>query len=153
MTFTTTCPACQTAVRLPWEYAGAEAECGRCGAIFDAHPHTNLTLPPAPPRRSRKQPVPADGAPVVALMLGLFNLVLWACPFIGIVTGIMGLVFGHSGLQSPRRALAVVGIVFSVVGLTFSVGWGALIAILMVREADVRNAPQRGNNAPFFNPK
>ena len=152
MTFTTTCPACQTAVRLPWEYAGAEAECGRCGAVFDAHPHTNLTLPPAPPRRPRRRAAPPDGAPVVALVLGLFNLVLWVCPFVGVITGILGLVFGHSGLQSPRRAWAVVGIVFSVVGLTFSLGWGALIAILMVREAQLQHAPN-GNNPPFFQPK
>jgi hypothetical protein len=119
--------------------------------VFDAPPHANPT-PPAPPRRPRRA-APPDAAPVVALVLGLFNLVLWACPFIGVVTGIIGLVFGHSGLQSPRRALAVVGIVFSVVGLTFSIGWGALIAILMVREAGLQHAPKGGNNPPFFNPK
>ncbi len=152
MSFTTTCPGCNTVVRLGWESVGAEAECGRCGAIFEARPKEEPSPVPSgfeprlrPPTRSAAN----DGSPIAALILGCANLVLWACPLIGIGTGFLGLYFGNQALRGPRRGFGIIAILFSVVGLMLSLGWGILLGVCMSREAENGQQPVR-NKPPFL---
>lgn len=61
-----------------------------------------------------------DGPAIASLVLGLFNLLGWCLPIIGIPCGVVGIIMGVKGLKSSKKGMAVAGIVLSSVTLTFS---------------------------------
>lgn len=145
--FTTTCPACRATLRVGWEHAGAEADCGRCGAVFVARPDAD----PAGESRPRPAPPPVshDGPAAAALVLGLLNLVLWACPGVGVLTGGLGIILAGIGLRSRRRKAAILGLLCSVVGLTIALGFTVIFGFFLAHETALKAAPDRGNRPPF----
>ena len=58
---------------------------------------------------------------IIALILGLFGLVTWIFPGIGILVSIIGLIFGIKGLKSLKRILAIIGITLCTIGLLASI--------------------------------
>lgn len=77
-----------------------------------------------PPRR--------DGRATASLVLGLVGLLtLCCCGPAGIVTGIVGLVFGIQTVQSEDRGMAVAGIVLNSIVLLISVA-SMLVSIAMI---------------------
>lgn len=144
--FTTTCPTCRATLRVGWEHAGAEADCGRCGAVFVARPDSTSdeSRPrPAPP------PVSHDGPAAAGLLLGILNLFLWACPGVGVLTGGLGIILAGIGLNSRRRRAAILGLLLSVVGLTIALGFTVIVGFFVAHEAAEKAAPDRGNRPPF----
>lgn len=156
MPFTTSCPSCGSALRLADEYAGGEARCGRCGAVFAAAPTSEPPPLPRPdlddwddrPRRSR----PAgdtSGMAVTGLVLGIIAALSWPCPPAGLVTGGIAVVAGGMGLQSRSRSYGVVGIVLGLVGVIFSLGCGVLYGVAIYQEQKANEFGPDGNRPPF----
>ncbi|MBA4320045.1 MAG: hypothetical protein C0412_16720 [Flavobacterium sp.] len=56
--------------------------------------------------------------PVSAMLLGLIGLIVCAIAFL---FGIGGLIFGKSGLKSPKKNLAIIGIMLSITGIVASI--------------------------------
>jgi hypothetical protein len=65
-----------------------------------------------------------------ALGLGIINLCAWFLPICGLPLSILGLTFGIASLSSPRRGIAIAGIVLCVVGLIAGVVNAAVGAYL-----------------------
>ena len=70
------------------------------------------------------------GKAVASLCLGLFGLIAWFLPIIGLPTTITGLVLGIKSLHGPRRGMATAGIVLCIIGLVASVANAAFGAYL-----------------------
>jgi hypothetical protein len=74
--------------------------------------------------RSMSQPSVAQqpGKPGVSLSLGIFGLIAWIIPIVGLPVTITGLVFGIKALKREEISLAVVGTALCAIGLLLSVG-------------------------------
>ncbi len=70
------------------------------------------------------------GKAIASLCLGLFGLIAWFLPIIGLPTTITGLVLGIKSLQGPRKRMATAGIVPCIIGLVASIANGAIGAYL-----------------------
>ena len=85
---------------------------------------TAMFQPPQPPYPVAA-PRPGDGLAISSLVLGIVSVSLGWIPLCGIVSlapGIIGVVLGSLGLQSPRhRYLSLAGIILSVIGIALSV--------------------------------
>ena len=118
------CPGCGA------EVASIALACPRCGRDGEA------VLPPPLPRRPVSTTeffFPRNGPALASYYLGVFSLI----PAVGIVTGILAIVFGAKGLRLVREhpearggAHAWVGIVL---GAVFALGQAALVAYLALR--------------------
>ena len=74
---------------------------------------------------------PAGGGKAIAsLCLGLFGLLAWLLPIIGLPTTITGLVLGIKSVTGPRKGVATAGIVLCIIGLVLSIGNAAIGAYL-----------------------
>lgn len=62
-----------------------------------------------------------EGWGVAALILGLFGLLAWCCPIIGVLVGFLAVVFGIIALVRGGVALGVIGIILGVICLALSV--------------------------------
>lgn len=60
------------------------------------------------------------GRPGVALGLGIFGLIAWLLPIIGLPVTITGLVLGGKALSGSKRGLAIAATVLCCIGLTLS---------------------------------
>lgn len=69
---------------------------------------------------------------ITSFVLGLLNLGSWVLPICGFPMSILGLIFGFASLNSPKRALAITGIVLSLIGLISSIINSALAAFLLL---------------------
>lgn len=70
------------------------------------------------------------GKAIASLCLGLFGLIAWFLPIIGLPTTITGLVLGIKSLQGPRKGMATAGIVLCIIGLVASIANAAIGAYL-----------------------
>ena len=73
-----------------------------------------------------------DGWAAGSFVAGLFSLLVFCLPPLGLVVAAAGLGMGALGLKSRSRGLAVTGLVFSIVGLIFSAGVGVTFAVAVV---------------------
>ncbi len=74
-----------------------------------------------------------NGQAVAALVLGIVSLVLFWIPFVGLVCGILGVVFGWLGMQRADRGttgkgMAVAGLVTGIIGTLIGLWWVLAIA-------------------------
>ena len=67
-------------------------------------------FPPPAPKQSR-------GMAIAGLVLGICSLVFFWSPFIGIICGILGLVFGILGKKKQQGGMATAGIITGSIGL------------------------------------
>jgi hypothetical protein len=82
-----------------------------------------MNQPTAPfpgPTDASAQPS-GGGKAIAALCLGLFGLIAWFLPIIGLPTTITGLVLGIKSLKGPRSGMATAGIVLCIIGLVLSI--------------------------------
>jgi len=89
------CPKCGTDI--PQEDA---VFCYKCGHNLDAAVSKG-EIP-----KTKRSP-----APIIAFILGVFGLVAWLLPFIGIPVAAIGLYLGIKSVAGPKRAIAIVAIV------------------------------------------
>jgi hypothetical protein len=90
-----------------------------------------MIQPSAPvPNPYASAPTPGGAKAVWSLCLGLFGLLAWLLPIIGLPTTITGLVLGIKSVNGPRKGMATAGIVLCIIGLLLSTGNAALGAYL-----------------------
>jgi hypothetical protein len=70
------------------------------------------------------------GKAIASLCLGLFGLIAWFLPIIGLPVTITGLVLGIKSLNGPRNGMATTGIVLCIIGLVLSTANAAIGAYL-----------------------
>jgi len=58
---------------------------------------------------------------VWSLALGIFGLVAWLLPILGLPVQIVGLVFGIKSINSSKGKLAAVGIALCIIGLVLTI--------------------------------
>lgn len=73
-----------------------------------------------------------DGRATASLVLGLVGLILWCCPFVGIINCGVGLTLGILSLKANTRGMAVGGIILNAIGLLLALMNAALGAVLAV---------------------
>jgi peptidoglycan/LPS O-acetylase OafA/YrhL len=90
-----------------------------------------MIQPSAPvPNPYASAPTPGGAKPIWSLCLGLFGLLAWLLPIIGLPTTITGLVLGIESVNGSRKGMATAGIVLCIIGLVLSTGNAALGAYL-----------------------
>jgi hypothetical protein len=114
------------------EIVSSALACPRCGSKGPA-----AAPPPLPPRSVTTSEFffPKNGPALASYYLGIFSLI----PGLGIVTGILAIIFGVKGVRLARAhpeargvAHAWVGIVF---GALFALGQAVLLAVLLLAKA------------------
>lgn len=155
MAFTAKCPTCNAPVRLEQRDFGTKVECRECGTIFRA---TDETIPeddydrPRPPRRKRRaslEDAKGSGAATAGLVIGIFNLFCWCCPFLVFITALVGIVLSSQGLQSRNRAAAVWGIMLSVFAGCLGLFMTAFVIFAVDKADEIQKLDRRGNQPPF----
>lgn len=58
---------------------------------------------------------------ILGYLLGVFSLVLWVVPPIGLVFSILGIVFCSIGISSSQNGLAIAGLIMSIFGFVLVV--------------------------------
>ena len=90
-----------------------------------------MIQPSAPvPNPYASAPTPGGAKAIWSLCLGLFGLLAWLLPIIGLPTTITGLVLGIKSVNGPRKGMATPVIVLCIIGLVLSTGNAALGAYL-----------------------
>jgi hypothetical protein len=72
------------------------------------------------------------GKPVAGLVLGLFGLILWIIPLLGLPVTITGLVYSLNALKREKKGMAVVGVILNGLGLVATILnalWGAYLGV------------------------
>ncbi len=105
-------------------------------APLPSHP---LATPPAPRPGVSRAPtnVAAEGGAYAALALGLFGLVLSWSLFYGALVALVGLLAGIWGIYSPRRNVALIGMLLCAVAM----GLGTFTGVRQLNLYLTRNAP------------
>lgn len=118
--------------------AGARDVQQTAPAVAPLPPHPLAT--PAPPRPSVSRAptnIAAEGGAYAALLLGLFGLVLSWSLFYGALVAFVGLLAGIWGIYSPRRNVALVGMLLCAIAM----GWGTFTGVRQFTLYYQRNAP------------
>jgi Na+/proline symporter len=68
-------------------------------------------------RRSDSAPQGNSDLAIASLVLGIISLLAWLLPILGVPIAVVGLVFGVMSRNSPRRRMAIAGMVMSAIGL------------------------------------
>ncbi len=80
-----------------------------------------------------EQPTPQGGGKAIAsLVLGILGIFGWCIPIVGLPMAIVGLILGVKDLDSPKRGIAIAGIVLCGIGVVLSIVNGAIGAYLAV---------------------
>lgn len=66
------------------------------------------------------------GTAIAALVLGIFGLLAWIIPIVGLPVGIVGLVLGIKGSKKSGKGMAIAGIVLSTICLILTIINGAI---------------------------
>lgn len=78
------------------------------------------TMPPVP--GTPAAPHDASGKAIAALVLGVLGLVGWLVPIIGMILGILAIIFGTTSMHTRRRGLAIAGTIIAVPVILLSLG-------------------------------
>ncbi|GEM_PF-831555 len=82
-----------------------------------------------------------NGEAIASLVLGLIGLLVWLLPILGVPLTIIGLVLGVYSRTSPKRKLAIAGIVLCIIGLLASITNSALgVYMLTTGKLDISNS-------------
>ncbi|MEO0587883.1 MAG: DUF4190 domain-containing protein [Planctomycetota bacterium] len=60
------------------------------------------------------------GRAIASLVLGCVAMIAWCIPLVGLPVSVVGLILGILDRQSPKRGLAIAGVVLSSIGLALS---------------------------------
>jgi hypothetical protein len=102
-------------------------------------------VPSGPPGDLAYRPSPSNGPAVASLVLGIVGMALLFVPFIGVLLGILAVVFGYMGMKRAEangggRGLAIAGLVLGIVAAAF----GLLFVIVFNQILDrFRDLPTR----------
>jgi len=69
-----------------------------------------------------------NGLAVAGLVMGILSLVLFWIPFLGILLGLLGLIFGGIGIGRANKVgkgkgMAIAGLVMGIIGLLLGLAW------------------------------
>jgi len=62
-----------------------------------------------------------NGKAIAAFVLGVLGCVGWLIPLVGVILGILALIFGTTSIKSPRRVFAIIGIILAVPVIAVSI--------------------------------
>ncbi len=93
------------------------------------HPYATPQYYGEPVARSTEKS--AEGWGVTALILGLFGLIAWCCPIIGIIIGILAVIFGILSLGKGGGTQAIIGLILGIICLALSI-LNALLGMAMM---------------------
>ena len=95
-------------------------------------------MPETNPYESRLTSIPGEqptvGRPTTALVLGVFSLIAWCLPIVGLPVSIIGLVLAIRAQKSNQSGRAIAALILNIIGLCLSVFNAALGADLRVRD-------------------
>lgn len=126
------CPACGKTLRADERLVGKQIRCRSCNHVFVAASdlsHDALDEPPAlePDFGTNNQ----GGKAIASLVLGIFGLIGWCLPILGVPITVVGLVLGFVAQKCARyQGMAIAGIVLNTIGLVLSVANAAIGAYL-----------------------
>jgi hypothetical protein len=130
---------------------GESGQALRAAPIAPPPPHP-LTTPLPPRPRVTKAPtnIAAEGGAYAALLLGLFGLLLSWSLFYGALVALVGLLAGIWGIYSPRRNVALIGMLLCAVAM----GLGTFTGVRQLNRYLSRNAPIEAptNDEPEITP-
>jgi hypothetical protein len=92
-------------------------------------PQAPMGYPAPPPGYDRyPQPPTRNGMAIAALVLGILGIVLFFIPFVGMIPGILGIVFGAVALRAVKRGgagrgMAIAGLVCGAIGTVICLIW------------------------------
>jgi len=93
--------------------------------------------------------VPADnhnnGKAIAAFVCGILGCIAWLIPLIGVILGVLALIFGTIAAKSPRRVYAIIGIVLAVPVLALSIYFWVRAAQQVIKN---RSNPVSGLTTP-----
>lgn len=116
-----------------------------------------MTTPPTPPPYYGPPPGEPVGPPpagnqntqgLVGMIVGIISIPLGCCAWIGMVVGIVGLVFSWLGFQkansglASNRGQALTGLICSAVGVVFG-----LVMLIAFRSVDWQSIIDQSNSA------
>ncbi|KNY30409.1 DUF4190 domain-containing protein [Pseudobacteroides cellulosolvens] len=129
--------------------------CVSCGTQLDNYSHYNSFAPP-------NMPVVTNGFSIASMILGISSIVLACCYGIGIIPGILGVIFGfmarkkidNSQGREQGSGLALAGIITGFIGILFAI---VVLIILALTFKDIdwntyiqkMNELQRNNDRSF----
>ena len=116
-----TCPSCGSQVHYGHSF------CTRCGKPVAAGA---ARVPQSPAGVHHAATGGGGGSAIAGFILGLFSLLAWLLPIVGLPVSIAGLVFGIKGTRSESKVVAIIGIVLCVLGLVLSIANAAIGAYL-----------------------
>ena len=104
------------------------AFCGNCGQLLGQLPVQPTSTQP---NNSRPFPVPTslsqpsidprtNPQAIAAIVFGVLGCAGWLIPIIGVILGILAIIFGTIGLRSQKRKLAITGMVLAIPVIAFS---------------------------------
>ena len=85
--------------------------------------------PPPPPPGYQPVARPTNGLSIASLVLGICSIVLWWFFGLGIVLGILAVVFGVKARRRTPNGMATAGLVTGIIGLSLSVLFVVLVVI------------------------
>lgn len=116
-----TCPSCGAPIQHSHSF------CTRCGKPVAAGA---ARVPQSPAGAPQAASGGGGGSAIAGFVLGVFSLLAWLLPIIGLPVSIAGLVFGIKGTRTESKVVAIIGIVLSVLGLVLSIVNAAIGAYL-----------------------
>jgi hypothetical protein len=99
----------------------------------------NAAVRPFPREKSIMEVQPAaperSGFAIASLVLGVVSLCAWLLPICGVPISLVAVVLGALSLNSPRRGMAIAGIVLGAIAILLSLVNAALGAYFGVTDA------------------
>lgn len=86
----------------------------------------NPAIPPVSPAPGQTYSIPSEmakpggGKAIASFVLGVLGLIFWILPLLGLIVGVIALVFGTQSVRSRHRKLSIAGIVLATVALLLS---------------------------------
>ncbi len=100
--------------------------CGNCGApVVNTATRGTSEVSQNEPSTA---PIPEGGGKAIAsLVLGILGIVAWIYPPVGLIIGILSIVFGTMTVKSNKKAFAIAGIVLGSITIIISLLLGGYV--------------------------
>lgn len=104
-----------------------------------AMPQAPIAGYPSPQQFQGQNPSKSSASTISIIVSSISLLFLWVFPFIGVVSSVVGIIFGHKGLKDNpagqygnSRGVAITGMVLGYVSVAGSLAWTGFILLVMM---------------------